>query len=232
MALLVRRPRVLLADDVAAELRERILRGDYPPGSRLHQERIAEELGLSRTPVREAMRTLEHEGLLVPDPNGGMRASARDPRMLLVAYELREAVDGLAARLAATAGEGPWWADLRLSLREQQSILDDDWDAAAWTRANARFHGLIIDATQNPYLRGLQHFVHNTSQVFRPMSVLGRERAEQALREHRNISQALTVGDAVEAERLARAHIRGTISALGAGLDDSTHLRDHEERCT
>jgi DNA-binding GntR family transcriptional regulator len=231
MPVLARRPRVSLGDDVAAELRERILRGDYPPGTRLHQERIAEELGLSRTPVREAMRTLEHEGLLVPDPNGGMRASARDPRMLLDAYELREAVDGLAARLAAAAGEGPWQAELRASLREQQAILEDGWEPAAWTKANTRFHGLIIEATQNPYLRGLQHFVGTTSQVFRPMSLLGRDRAELALREHRDIFEALVAGDSAAAERLAREHIRGTISALGAGLDHSnTRPGETEER--
>lgn len=231
MALLARRPRVSLADDVAAELRERILRGDYPPGSRMHQERIAEELGLSRTPVREAMRTLEHEGLLVPDPNGGMRAATRDPRMLLEAYELREAVDGLAARLAAKVQEGPWQAELRASLREQEAILEDGWNAGSWTRANTHFHNLIIETTQNPYLRGLQPFVRNTSQVFAPMSLLGRDRAENALREHRGIFEALAAGDAVAAERLAREHIRGTIRALGAGLEHSTtHDGDTEER--
>lgn len=212
------RPRVRLVDEVVDELRDRILRGDYPPGSRLLQEQVARDLDLSRTPIREAMRTLEHEGLLVPERFGGVRVAERSPRTLVAAYELREVIDGLAARLAAKAGGERFYRDLQAAMDEQRALLEGEWSPEEWTHANTRFHGLIIDASQNPYLRSLLPFVRTTSQVFRPMSVLGRDRAESAYAEHQTIAQALFEHDVARAEALARAHIHGTAEALSLDL--------------
>lgn len=215
------RPRVRLVDEVAAELRDRILRGDYAPGHRLRQEQLAAEFDVSRTPVREAMRLLEREGLVLPDRVGGVRVMERDPATLVSAYELREVVDGLAARLAARDCGAGLAGELAEALEAQRAILNAPWDPEAWTKANTRFHGRLMEGTNNPYLRTLLPFVQMTSQVFRPMSVLGRERAAEAHAEHRAISEAVLRGDPEDAERLARAHIRGTAVALRGELADN-----------
>lgn len=212
------RPRIRLVDEVAAELRDRVLRGDYTPGHRLLQEQLAAEFDVSRTPVREAMRLLEREGLVHPDRAGGVRVVERDPATLLSAYELREVVDGLAARLAARDRGAGLAGELAEALRSQREVLDSPWDPDLWTKANTRFHGLLMDGTYNPYLRTLLPFVQMTSQVFRPMSVLGRERAAEAYAEHRAIEEAVLCGDPEDAERLARAHISGTAVALRVEL--------------
>lgn len=208
------RPRVRLVDEVAAELRERILRGEYPPGDRLRQEQLAAEFDVSRTPIREAMRLLEREGLVLPERVGGVRVVERDPATLVAAYELREVVDGLAARLAARDSGRGLEDELAQTLRDQRDILDRPWTPEAWTMANTRFHGLLMAGSQNPYLRTLLPFVQMTSQVFRPMSILGPERAAEAYAEHRAIGEAVLAGDDEKAERLARAHIRVTAAAL------------------
>ncbi len=95
------RSRVRLVDEVADELRERIYSGSYALGSKLRQEELAEELQVSRTPLREALRVLESEGLLHSEPGRGVRVVPADVKKFLAAYQLREVIDGLAARLAA-----------------------------------------------------------------------------------------------------------------------------------
>lgn len=219
--------RVFLVDEVVDQLRERILAGEYPPGSRLRQEQVAAELGLSRTPVREAMRTLEREHLLVVERSGGMRVAESDPGTLLAAYELREVVDGLAARLAAARGATDVADQLDEVLLQQESLLAGQWSPERWVRSNTRFHGLVMEASNNPYLLGLVPFVQATSRVFRPVSVLGRDRATEAHGEHAAISAALLAGQVEQAESLARAHIRRTSDALARQLathhQQSTH---------
>lgn len=208
------RPRTYLADEVTEVLRERILRGDLAPGDRLRQEQLAAELDLSRTPVREALRALQRESLVVPERSGGVRVVERDPASLVAAYELREVVDGLAARLAARDLDDDVVVALERILEEQRAVLADEWSPEAWTRANTRFHGLVMEAGHNPYVLTLFPFVQMTSQVFRPMSVLGRDRAERAYDEHRAIADAVLDQDVAGAERLARAHIAGTATEL------------------
>lgn len=210
--------RVFLVDEVVDQLRERILAGVYPPGSRLRQEQVASELGLSRTPVREAMRTLEREHLLVVERSGGMRVAESDPATLLAAYELREVVDGLAARLAAARGASAATDQLHDVLRQQEALLAADWSPEDWVRSNVRFHGLVMEASNNPYLLGLLPFVHATSRVFRPASVLGRDRAAEAHGEHAAIASSLLDGDVDRAEKLARVHIRRTSDELARQL--------------
>ncbi len=100
------RGRVRLVDEVAAELRERIYAGGYAPGTKLRQEEIADDLQVSRTPLREALRVLQSEGLVVNEPGRGVRVVMADLTRFLAAYRLREVVDGLAARLAAESATG------------------------------------------------------------------------------------------------------------------------------
>lgn len=207
-------PRISVADEVAQELRNRILSGRYQPGIRLRQEELAADMDVSRTPVREAMRTLEREGLVVSQRHGGVSVTPRSPETLASAYELREVVDGLAARLAAAAVDDDLRQRLGEELARQRQTLDRPWSPDDWTTANTSFHSAIMAAGNNPYVRTLVPFVAMTSQVFRPMSVLGRERAEQAFAEHTAIANAVLGGDASRAESLARKHIRGTRRAL------------------
>lgn len=207
-------PRITVADEVAQEVRDRILSGRYAPGMRLRQEELAADMGVSRTPIREAMRTLEREGLVISERHGGVSVTPRDPGTLVSAYELREVLDGLAARLAAGTVDDELRERLNSELFQQQGILDGEWSADEWTSANTSFHSAIMSAGNNPYLLTLVPFVAMTSQVFRPMSVLGRDRAEQAYLEHKGIAEAVLAGDAPRAESLARRHIRGTRRAL------------------
>lgn len=207
------RSRVRLVDEVAQELRERIYSGTYEAGMQLRQEQLAEELQVSRTPLREALRVLEREGLLKSEPGRGARVVSADVKQLLDAYQLREVIDGLAARLAARSEDEEARKKLAAMVVEQRTALDP-WHPAAYVLSNVEFHVAVIELADNEYLAGQIPVVRMTSQVFLPVGPVEKERATLAVSEHELVAAAIAAGDAEEAERLARAHIDTTIKRL------------------
>jgi DNA-binding GntR family transcriptional regulator len=205
--------RVRLVDEVFQVLRERIYTRRYTPGESLPQVKIAAELNISRTPLREAFRMLEKEGLVTVTSSGTVRVVNVDLRSLLHAYELREVVDGLAARLAAERGGAQAETRLQPLLASQRTALEP-WLPQKYTEANVQFHVAIYEMADNEFLRGQFPMVRMTAQVFAPTALLSRERVFSAIAEHVELTQAIQAGEGERAERLARAHIRRSITAL------------------
>jgi len=207
------RSRVRLVDEVAQELRERIYAGTYEAGMPLRQEQLAEELQVSRTPLREALRVLEREGLLKSEPGRGARVVSADIKKLLDAYQLREVIDGLAARLAARSEDVEARQALPKMVADQHAVLEP-WHVAGYVLSNVQFHVAVIELADNEYLAGQIPLVRMTSQVFMPVGPVEKERATLAVSEHQLVAEAIAAGEADEAERLARAHITTTIKRL------------------
>jgi DNA-binding GntR family transcriptional regulator len=212
------RSRVRLVDEVVDVIRDRIYDGRYAPGAPIRQEHLAAELNVSRTPLREALRMLEREGLVKATPGKGMRVVSAEMTTLLAAYELREVVDGLAARLSAERGGEPLIDALEATLAAQR-VAVESWDAPGYTAANVAFHRAIIEATQNEYVTAQLPLVRMTSQVFTPIKLVDRDRAAEAVTEHTSIAAAIAAGDSAEAERHARLHIRRTLASLADSRD-------------
>jgi DNA-binding GntR family transcriptional regulator len=210
------RSRTRLVDEVAQVLRERIYAGRYGAGEPLRQEHLAADLRVSRTPLREAIRVLEREGLLHSEPGRGVRVVTADRATLLDAYALREVVDGLAARLAAERAGEPEAARLRELVAQQRATLDP-FDAGAYTLSNVAFHATVTEIAANAFLQGELPLMRLTSQVFTPVDLIGAVHARLAVDQHAAIVQAIAAGDGPEAERRARAHIRSTITRLEGG---------------
>jgi DNA-binding GntR family transcriptional regulator len=205
--------RTRLVDEVVDVIRDRIYEGGYPPGAPIRQEQLAAELNVSRTPLREALRMLEREGLVKVAPGRGLRVVTADLPELLDAYEAREMVDGLAARLAARRGDAAALAHLS-SLVDGQAEALDPWTPSIYTAGNVAFHRAIVEASGNEHVVAQLPLVRMTSQIFTPLKLIDRERAVQAVAEHGAILAAMAAGDEQEAERRARAHIRHTIDSL------------------
>lgn len=209
------RGRIRLVDEVAQLLRERIYAGTYPPGTKLLQEQLAEELEISRTPLREALRVLERDGLLQTDRGRGVRVIEVDPELLLEGFNLREAVDGVAARLAAERADADGVARLRAQIVLQQATVEP-WDASAYTLANVEFHMMVMELSGNRFVQAELPLVRMTSQVFTPALLVPEERGKAAVADHEAIVEAIAARDPATAERLARDHIRTTIERLSA----------------
>jgi len=192
---------------VYLELRETILRGDYEPGTRLIEVQVAEQLGVSRTPVREAFKRLLTEELISRDPLGGLVVHAVTPHEVEEAYFVRGGLDGLAARLAATRISPDELTRLQLIYDTMvAAVREGRTDEAAV--ANVAFHDTIYDIAGNRRLsdtaRGLRDFVRRFSaEAF--VTVPGR--ADEVLAEHAQILEALHANDPDAAEAAARAHV-------------------------
>jgi DNA-binding GntR family transcriptional regulator len=206
----------LLNDDVVELLRHRIYSGEYPLGTPLRQEQLADELGVSRTPLREAFRTLRREGLL-QESSQGVRVMSLDLEKVHQAYMLREVLDGLTARLAAAHPTPELKASLQAHLDRQRRAVGED-DYAVYTEANIGFHTAIWEATENEFVLAESHILRITAQMFVPTALIPRTLAVEAVDAHQRIADALLAGHGERAELLARAHIRHTIDALAERL--------------
>lgn len=140
------------AASVVAALRQLIVEGRYPPGTRLAEIPVAQALGVSRTPVRLAFRTLEQEGLLEKTGKRGLVVRAFTQADVLCAIEVRGVLEGLAARRLAEAGASAGQlARLQACLDEGEAVLSQgtlaEGDIARWARLNRDFHAVIVGGT-------------------------------------------------------------------------------------
>jgi DNA-binding GntR family transcriptional regulator len=141
-------PRVILRDQVRDLLLSRVMSGEYPPGSRLVETRIAQELGVSQAPVREALRDLEQLGCVEYEPFRGSSVRALSVEDLLEAYPVRAALEGLACRLAAERISDAQLARLAALIEDMRTAED----ARAESAADSDFHATIVEAAGNATL--------------------------------------------------------------------------------
>jgi DNA-binding GntR family transcriptional regulator len=207
--------RVHLVDQVARVLRQRIYGGAYAPGELLRQVQLSQQLNVSRTPLREALRMLQSEGLVEADGPRGVCVARADRKRLMNAYSMREMIDGLAARQAAEHAPERARAQLMPLLEQQLSTLEP-WSPVDYVRFNVDFHAAIIELADNEFLSAQMAVVRLTSTVFAPAVLVSRDRARPAIQEHAEVVAAIASGDGAAAERLARLHIRQTMDFLRA----------------
>ncbi len=189
---------------VLEELRERIIGRHLPPGARLVTSLLAEELGVSRGPVRIAIQKLAAEGLVELTPRRGATVAQVSVREALDCYEVREALEGVAAQRAAIYASP-------VHLDAMQSIIGEARDvvsAARWhdlADLNNRFHGTLALASNNGELVVMmRHYAVRIAWIF---SQSAEQRSSAAWVEHQRILDAIRQGDVVEAGRSSRAHI-------------------------
>lgn len=202
-----------LVDQIATSLRNAVLDGSLKPGQRLRQEQLASDLGVSRTPLREAMRKLEEEGLIQILPSRGAHVARLDAAEQAAFYEVREALDGLAARLAAQHIQPEQTTELQRILDAMSAHVEKD-EQIDWHSANLRFHQVIYEASGNaPLLRIFSQI--RVTELTNPMtSEIYRPRRELSLLEHREICAAILGGDQQSAESAARAHMQSARQTL------------------
>ena len=186
-------------------LRERIRTGEIPPGTRLRQEVLAEELGISRTPVREAMRLLAADGLVELEPNRGAIVTALRHDDQVAFWEARLALEPAAARLAAERPSATGIEAMRTAIAEQRSARADGEGFAA----NRAFHLALVAAAGNPHL---DRFAETLWVRAVGQSIYTAQSSDAAVvaayaDQHAAMLAAIERGDAELAERLTREHI-------------------------
>lgn len=200
------------AKDVAYEhLKDRIASIQLDDGRFLTEAEIASDLGVSRTPVREAFLRLEGEGLLRLVPKKGAFVPPVSDREMDDVMETRELIEVHCARKVSTDGTDIS-RDLDRLLAEQGKLTSD---VEAFIECDRRFHDLIVDAAGNGLLTDLYHSLRERQLRMGVRAVVGSpHRARQVIDEHRAIARALAARKAREAEDAVRTHLRATLQIL------------------
>jgi DNA-binding GntR family transcriptional regulator len=189
--------------DAHALILDAIDRGVYRPGDRLVESELAERLGVSRTPVREALQRLETQAVLTRDGRSLIVASLGHDEMAEL-YAVRTELEALAARLAAQHAAREEVSVLAEMIEEDRALLGDP---QALSRANRRFHAQIHRASHNRYLVQQLGMVHRTMALMARTSLAAEGRGEAALAEHTAIVDAIAARDGDRAAEALRAHL-------------------------
>jgi DNA-binding GntR family transcriptional regulator len=197
------RGREALSTRVYRSLVARLRSGELAPGSRLREEDVAAELGVSRTPVREALARLQARGLAGPT-SLGVAVVELDRRQIGELYAMRAVLEGAAARFAADNASA---GDLALLRHAAEAFAALREDAADLARANAFFHEAIYQAARNDYLNRMLEDMNDSLALLPRTTFTIPGRSEEAKAEHAAILAAIEGGDGDRAEKAARAHI-------------------------
>jgi DNA-binding GntR family transcriptional regulator len=195
-----------VVDDVHEALLGRIVAGELAPGSHLRQEALADELGVSRTPLREALVRLASEGLVEFTPNRGATVARRDFSDMQQAWRARLVIEPGAARLAALRRDTESIEKLRETVRRQRVVAED---VTASFALNRDFHLTLVRASGNAHLAQFAELLWLT-RIGVPIFARQARDREQILEwaeEHEAITEAVSAGQGVRVERLTRDHI-------------------------
>lgn len=200
-------------------IREMILAGIIEDGAPLREESLAQRIGVSRTPIREAFRRLDAEGLVQLEVHRGARVTAYPPETLDEIFSLRAMLEGRAARLAAEHVDPPTVQRLRQLAEEMIGLADergqDHHDLIA--DLNNEFHRTVLEATGSAYLLKLREDLVQVPLVQRTFHRYSAERLRRSVQHHAELVDALASRDGDWAEAVMRAHILGARHVLPDG---------------
>lgn len=203
-------PETSLGESVHGELRAAIRQGRYRPGQRIREAEIAQWLGVSRTPVREAFRRLQADGILTLTPWQGARVAKLERAQVVELYAMRQVLEGTAARLASEHASKREIDRLFDLLNRDRAIRDDP---AQLSQNNLLFHETVYGGAHNRYLLQSLNALADSLALLGPTTYGVPGRGGAALDEHAQIAEAIRKNDADHAERAARAHIAAAVKA-------------------
>lgn len=186
-----------------AQLLTELREGRLNPGDRLRETELADRLGVSRTPVREAIRQLEADGIVTHVPRQGATIRTLDYAEVMELYEMRAVLEGTAARLAARAASDIEIEEL-IEMNRQMAALGDAPQAFI---LNRQFHAALLDAAKNRFLARSIHALQKALMILGPTTLTEPDRAKTAVEEHVRVLDAIKARDGVLAEAAMRAHI-------------------------
>ncbi len=209
-----------LWEKVEAHLREQILSNALLPGTELQEVALAKSLGVSRGPVREALARLGADGLVIIRPRRGAVVAELSKSAFLGAYQVREALEALAVRLATPLFTPVGISRLEALVEEMQRHAERS-EVQAFFEANAAFHREFVEVSANEALRHIHRRLTADMSRYRRWSLALRGTLERSIKEHQGIVRAVKAGDVDRAAQLTAAHIRVPQQRLEAAPDDN-----------
>lgn len=220
-----------LASLVAAEIERMILDGTLPAGERLNEQLLATRLGVSRGPVREAVRGLEKAGLVVAVRNQGSYVRRIDAAEALEIWDLRAAITGLACARLAEAATAPQLAALRALVKRMEAARKAD-DAPGYYAANVEFHAALL-AAGGARTRRLYEELENELHLFRRRVLVEPENMRESNAEHAAMIRAIAARDPAAARAAGEHHILGgkrRFQLTERKREEPIHDQGHDDR--
>lgn len=202
-----------LRDVVFNTLREAILKGDLKPGERLMELQLASQLGVSRTPIREAIRMLEQEGLAVTTPRKGAEVAKMTLKGMEDVLEIRAALDELASQLACQRITEEQLARLANKKRDFEISLKTG-NVKAIAEADVNFHDVIYEATGNPKLVTMLNNLREQIYRYRVEYLKNEANYPTLIKEHEEVYQSILSRDAEAATLAIRVHVENQAIAV------------------
>jgi DNA-binding GntR family transcriptional regulator len=211
-------PRRSLHDELVARLRRQIVEGDMTPGDKISERALCETYGVSRTPLREALKVLAREGLVALTPHRGAHVSILSVDDLDEAFPVIGALEALAGELAcARASDGQ--IDEISALHKQMESAYKDRDRRKYFRLNQRIHEALARAARNPVLDQMRDMLTGRVARARYYANVSVPRWDQAMAEHEEILAALKARDGERLGRVLKAHLAHKLEALRVLLE-------------
>jgi len=202
-----------LRQNVYEAVRNFIVSHEVPPGAKIDEEALANDLGVSKTPVREALSKLAHESIVQIIPNRGSYKVKLSTEDLLEIMIIRETLEGLCVRLAAKHVNYK-------TINKLKSILDDfeknylESDISRYPEALQKFHTIIYSMSKSPRLIRIIQSIYDLTRLFRLQYFNNPERVKRSLKVHRELIDALETGEGELAEKIRKEAIRFAYESL------------------
>ena len=205
----------VLQQEAYQYIKDRILSGALEYNQIYSESRIALEVGISRTPVRDAVHRLYQEGYVDIIPNKGFALHKMNEQDVMETYEVRSAIEGYCARKAALHRQSPaveqLLGELEASLARQQKLFEEENDPQAFSQEDRNFHGLLVSSSENEAFQDFFGQYMYKLQRLAALSLQKPHRMEETLAEHRRIFLAIRGGDPQEAYAAALDHIQAPL---------------------
>jgi|SRR5690625_294542 len=207
-------PNLSDAQSIREFLEDAIVNGQYSPGDKLDPAELAQQFECSRTPVREALQSLAHSGLVEVRPKRGTFVTLLSLSDLVERFQVMAGLEGMAAKLATRAITTEMLAEVEKALTECEEF-EAVGDPDGYYHANARFHGLIYEASSNTFLTSTLIQLRRSLQPYRRIQLKAPNRMRRSLLEHRNIFDAISSGAEDDARVHAENHVLVQVEEFG-----------------
>ncbi|HCL90594.1 MAG TPA: GntR family transcriptional regulator [Candidatus Atribacteria bacterium] len=203
----------LLSQKVYRALKTEIIKGSLKPGTKLSEGKIAEQMGVSRTPVREALKELAAEGFVKMNPNQAVVVSNASVEDVQEVLQIRGVLEGLAARLAAKLIRKEEIKELEKYIDQMEYYAKKN-DSLSFSEIDAEFHEIILDICGNSRLVQIRKNLSDQAHRYRIRSLSIPGRLKYSLKEHKEILKALKRKDSEQADRLSQIHIKNVLKNI------------------
>lgn len=202
------------------QLKKMIFNGTFKPGERINETQLAKSFGVSRSPIREAMRLLEKDGLLKADDRNGFSITSLTAKDVDEIYKIRIPLEQLAVELVIDEADEEELTILEKQLEETEKAIHNGTEDTEIIRLNQKFHELLVDFSHNRHLKNLLEHVNALIHFCRILNYTGDHRAETILREHRRIFEEVKKKNKEAAKQHVLAHFNHDCEHLKHVLEE------------